>query len=84
MLKPRGVNSRADYGWVKLGVSPDYTFPETPYENVVDHALTMHHCRKDKALRRPVRHPVRPYLVDRLGQLSADTALGRLWRRLWM
>ena len=48
MLKPRGVNSRADYGWVKLGVSPDYTFPETPYENVVDHALTMHHGRKDK------------------------------------
>jgi hypothetical protein len=40
MIKARGVNSRADYGWVKLGVAADYTFPSTPYENVVNHALT--------------------------------------------
>ena len=41
LLKPRRVNSRADYGWVKMGTPDDgYTYPEAPYEQVMAHCMS--------------------------------------------
>jgi hypothetical protein len=40
LLKPRKVDSRTDYGWIKLGHSPAYKWPQTAYEDVMDHSLS--------------------------------------------
>ena len=40
MLKPRGVNSRTDYGRVKYGAGPNYAWPLTPYEAVIEHGIS--------------------------------------------
>jgi hypothetical protein len=55
LLEPRRVDSRADYGWVKMGTPDDgYTYPETPYEQVMEHCMSQYvyirpvfssHCR---------------------------------------
>jgi hypothetical protein len=39
LLAERGVDSRADYGWMKLGQGPGYAWPQTQYEAVADHAF---------------------------------------------
>jgi hypothetical protein len=43
LLEPRRVDSRADYGWVKMGTPDDgYTYPETPYEQVMEHCMSQY------------------------------------------
>lgn len=39
MIKTRKVDSQTAYGWMKLGHGEDFTWPETPYEVVMEHAL---------------------------------------------
>jgi hypothetical protein len=40
--------SRADYGWVKMGTPDDaYTFPQVPYEQVMDHCISQYHIRTE-------------------------------------
>ena len=38
LLTERRADSRADYGWMKLGAGAGYRFPSTPYETVATHA----------------------------------------------
>ena len=40
MLRQRRVDSRSDYGWVKMGNGKSFTFPETDYEVVVRYAMS--------------------------------------------